>query len=185
MGNLTPAEKAALYLHVLEDVNDWKELYKIAVGEYKFNLLADNTKNKYVTTWKNSPRIKKGVDEIKIYFHAKTQEIKQNAILEAQQVETKPTQGEQPKPAAPAQNAVNFLNPDEFLQFANCQANEIQDEKERREYLKMIANLMNYKESDSAEIEIQRFYTPILCETCEIYNKCKGCALLECPNVSK
>ena len=81
MGNLTPAEKAALYLHVLEDVNDWKELYKIAVGEYKFNLLADNTKNKYVTTWKNSPRIKKGVDEIKIYFHAKIQEIKQNAIF--------------------------------------------------------------------------------------------------------
>ena len=125
------------------------------------------------------------MDEIKIYFHAKTQEIKQNAILEAQQVETKPRQEEQTKPVAPAQNAVNFLNPDEFLQFANSQANEITDEKERREYLKMIANLLNYKESDNAETEIQRFYTPVCCSECEIYNKCKACNLPECPNVSK
>ena len=173
--NLTPAEKAAIYLHVIDNINDWKELYKIAIGEYKFNLLADNTKNRYVTTWKNSEKIKKGIDEIKILFHGKLQEIKRKAVEEAQCNETETEKREEPKPIVQAQNAVNFLNPDEFLQFANDQANQITDEKERREYLKMIANLMNYKDSDREETEIQRFYTPVNCLECEIYKKCGSC----------
>ncbi len=185
MMNLTPAEKAAIYLHVIDNVNDWKELYKIAIGEYKFNLLADNTKNRYCTTWKNSEKIRKGIDEVKILFHGKLQEIRKKAVEEAQHNETETEKREEARPVTQAQTAVNFLNPDEFLQFANSQANEIQDEKERREYLKMIANLMNYKESDSAEVEIQRFYMPVICETCEIYNKCRACNVSNCPNVSK
>ena len=182
MTNLTPAEKAAIYLHILEGFDDWTELYKITIGAYKYNLLADNSKKRYVSTWKNSEHVKRGIDEIKYQLKVKEQRILENATKTAQPVETKPTNQEEPK--QPTQT-VNFLNPDEFLQFANSQANEITDEKERREYLKMIANLLNYKESDNAETEIQRFYTPLLCESCEIYNKCKGCTLLECPNVSK
>ena len=31
--------------------------------------------------------------------------------------------------------------------------------------------------------EIQRFYTPITCEKCTIYNKCKDCKLSKCPEM--
>lgn len=182
MGNLTIPEKAAIYLHVIENYDNWHELYKVVIGEYKYNLLAEKSRNRYVSTWKNSEKVKRGIDEIKYQLKVKEQRILENATAKAQPVETEPTKREEPK-ASPT--AVNFLNPDEFLQFANSQANEIQDEKERREYLKMIANLMNYKESDNTEIEIQRFYTPMICENCEIYNKCKNCNITECPKASK
>ena len=77
---------------------------------------------------------------------------------------------------------INFLDRDEFLKFLNDRANEITDDKLRNDILKMLSDNLRYKDSEAAENnEIQRFYTPKLCENCQIYNKCKDCTLSECP----
>ena len=177
MEYLNEKEKAAILLHIFEDRTGRGILFEIAEGENRANRLRPNENSYKVTAskWFRSHKIQEGIK----YYLNLLEEIKQKAIQDYinSLVEAEPGEG---KKATQAKNAVNFLNPDEFLQFANDQANEITDEKERREYLKMIANLMNYKDSDAESIDIQRFYTPIICQECEIYKKCSRCNLETC-----
>ena len=182
MEDLTRAEKAALYFHILERCDDWRIIYQIAIGENKYNALTDGTKKTNTSRWKSSHRIQKAKEELERNLKARDEDLINKAIRDLQSGEAEPIERKKTKTD---ENAVNFLNPDEFLNFANEQANQITDEKERREYLKIIANLMNYKDSDREETEIQRFYTPVTCQECAIYRKCKGCSLGNCPNVSK
>ena len=45
----------------------------------------------------------------------------------------------------------------------------------------MLSDNLRYKDTERDENnEIQRFYTPITCENCPIYNKCKSCELSKC-----
>lgn len=174
MEDITKAEKAALYFQILERCEDWKEVYKIAIGEDRYNQLGDNTKKTNTSRWKASHKIQKAREEIERNLKARDEDLINKAVQELQSKETESTEGR--NRSTISGNSVDFLNPDEFLKFASQKANEIQDEKDRREYLKMIANLMNYKDSDREETEVQRFYTPVNCQECEIYKRCSCCS---------
>lgn len=67
------------------------------------------------------------------------------------------------------------------MKFASLKANELQDEKDRRAYLEMIAKLMNYKDKDQEEQEQIRAYLPETCENCELYKRCSVCSFGSCP----
>ena len=82
-------------------------------------------------------------------------------------------------------NITNFLNLDEFLTYANKQANTIQDEKERRNWVELIGKYMNFKEKEDETTETKRYYIMKTCETCEIYQRCKGCDVSCCPAADK
>ena len=68
--------------------------------------------------------------------------------------------------------ATDYTNLDEFLAAANRMANTLEDEKDKQFYLKTIADLMRFKEgSQDKNQDIQRFYTPLLCRECPLYQK--------------
>lgn len=174
---LTDLERAAIALHLIAGENNRLILYTIAVGAEHVKKLKESSLKVMYNNWFNSHKIQNGIR----YYSGLLNDREARAVEKfKRELETETTKG---NGSSFKSTDVNFLNPDEFLKFANQQANEIKDEKERREYLKMIANLMNYKESDQEQTDIQRFYTPVLCENCEIYNKCKSCKLSECPKV--
>lgn len=176
MRSLTPAEKAALYYQVLENVQDWKIIYKIAIGEKHANTLKLSTIQANTSKWKESDRIKEAVDEIKRYFYFKRQDLEKEIKDNLTTGETEPT-----KPGKKA-DFVNLLDRDTFLEEINRGANLAKEEKDKREYLKMISDNLRYKDSDTDENnEIQRFYTPVTCENCSIYQKCKACKQSDCP----
>jgi hypothetical protein len=178
MEDVTRAEKAALYFHILERCDDWKELYKIAVGEKQYNTLAEKSKITTASRWKSSHRIQKAKEEIERNLKALKAEIEQKARENGDQEQAETSKRE--RPTSPDVD-INFLDPDQFLQFANQQANQINDEKERRAYLEMIAKLMNYKDKDEAEQEQIRAYLPIICDSCELRRRCESCKLNICP----
>lgn len=174
---LNDKERAALLYHVFTGCKDRAVLFEIAEGENRLNRLKDSSKAQTFSNWFNSKKIQEGIKRI-------TYEIEEVKRQYAESVRpVRETEAREGDGTNKLQSTVNFLNPEEFLDFANKQANEITDEKERREYLKMISNLMNYKDQDGEQIDVQRFYTPVLCENCEIYNKCKGCKVAECNNI--
>ena len=178
MEDLTRAEKAALYFQIIERCDDWKQVYSIAIGEDRFNKLTDKTKNTNTSRWKVSHRIQKAREEIERNFNARDEDLKRKAVEAAANGET---EGPAKKAVSMSSEDINFLDPDQFLQFANQQANTITDEKERRAYLEMIAKLMNYKDKDSEEQEQIKAYLPVNCESCELYRRCKSCNLDRCP----
>lgn len=181
MEDITKAEKAAIYYALIERCNDWQEVYKIAIGAERFNALTDKAKQSNASRWKTSHKIQKAREEIEAVLIAKEKAIKEKAIQEANNGETEPPKGMTNKNNT---EQTDFLNRDEFLKFLNTRANEITDDKLRNDILKMLSDNMRYKESEKDDnTEIQRFYTPITCTDCEIYKKCKGCRLADCPQM--
>lgn len=178
MEDITKSEKAALYFQILERCSDWKEVYKIAIGEDRYNSLTDKTKITNTSRWKASHKIQKAKEEIEMIFKAKQQEIEERAK------EGNPSEGTEPTNRTTKNNNVektNFLNLDEFLQYANQQANKITDEKEKRAWVEMIGKYMNFKESEEGETEQIKAYLPIQCYSCELRKRCESCKFDICP----
>ena len=48
----------------------------------------------------------------------------------------------------------------------------------------MISDNLRFKdmEKDKEDEEIRRFYLPLTCQDCDLYNRCKVCPLDKCPN---
>ena len=181
MEDITKSEKAALYFQILERCTDWKEVYKIAIGEDRYNALTDKTKTTNTSRWKASHKIQKAKEEIEMIFKAKQKEIEERAKKGNSSGETEPTNTTKEGDFI---EKTNFLDRDEFLQFLNSRANEIKDDKLRNDILKMLSDNLRYKDTERDENnEIQRFYAPVTCENCEIYKRCKGCKVSECPEM--
>lgn len=176
--DLTPAQQAAIYLHVVGEFNDWQELFKIAEGADRYNKLTDKSKRQTVSKFKRSEQINEGIQELKYKMKLKDERIREE---ERSRPETEGRE-EQPKPDEPSY--INLLDRDTFLEEINRGANQAKEEKDKREYLKMISDNLRYKESERDENnEIQRFYTPVTCENCTIYQKCKSCNVSSCPEI--
>lgn len=182
MENITTRERAALLLHVLESFNNQIEIYKIAEDPERLNRLKDSTIKKQSSIWFNTPRIQDAIRLIRLEQVRKEEKIKQdyiNSLESCQDTE----EAEKIKKIQDTEKT-NFLDRDEFLSFLNKRANQITDDKLRNDILKMLSDNLRYKDTERDENnEIQRFYTPVVCSDCSIYNKCKNCTLSECPRL--
>ncbi|MBQ3023366.1 MAG: hypothetical protein IJD91_08610 [Clostridia bacterium] len=180
MDQLNELEQAAICFHVLGGCNDKSMLFRIACGAERYNKLSDKSKGVTVSKWYNLPRIQEGIKIYKSIQERKKIEL-ENEIIAGLETETanQATKNEEVE-------KTNFLDRDEFLQFLNSRANAITDDKLRNDILKMLSDNLRYKDTERDENnEIQRFYIPVTCENCGIYQRCKGCNLPSCPNLNK
>lgn len=173
--DLTPAQQAAIYLHVVGGFNDWPELFQIAEGKERYNKLTDKSKRQTVSKFKLSDAINEGIQELRYILSLKEKQLREDEkkILE--------TESRTTEEGDPINEKTNFLNLDEFLQYANQQANKITDEKEKRAWVEMIGKYMNFKESEEGETEQIKAYLPLQCYSCELYKRCKACKFDVCP----
>ena len=176
MDQLNELEQAAICFHVLGGCNDKTKLFRIACGADRYNKLTDKSKGVTVSKWYNTKKIQEGIKIYQAIQERKTNELK-NEIIAGLETETTNTTKENEYT-----EKTNFLDRDEFLQFLNDRANQITDDKLRNDILKMLSDNLRYKDTERDENnEIQRFYTPVTCENCEIYKRCKGCTVSNCP----
>ena len=175
MEKITIQDRAAIYYHVFANCNDIQTLFRIAKGDERFNKLSDSSKKSSPSAWWNKAHIKELRKQILTIQGVQENELKTKWNNERERETTEST-----KEIARLE-AVNFLNLDEFLQYANLQANKIQDEKERRAWVEMIGKYMNFKETEEGETDIMRFYTPIFCDVCELKKRCSACKFEVCP----
>ena len=180
MDQLNEQEQAAICFHILGGCNDKSVLFRIACGAERYNKLSDKSKGVTVSKWYNLPRIQEGIKIYQSIQERKKIELENEIIT---RLETKTTNQANKNEEV---DKTNFLDRDEFLQFLNNRANQIQDDKTRNDILKMLSDNLRYKDTERDENnEIQRFYTPVTCENCSIYQKCRSCKLSECPDLSK
>lgn len=93
--DLTPAQQAAIYLHVVGGFNDWPELFQIAEGAERYNKLTDKSKRQTVSKFKRSDAINEGIQELKYILSLKEKKIREDErrILET---ETRKTEEGEP-----------------------------------------------------------------------------------------
>lgn len=164
---LEPRQQAALLYKVIFNISDNHLIFKIAEGQQRYDNLKNSSKNVTVSRWWLSEDIQKGFVDLGYILENKLHD--ENLKYYNNRVETETTKESRPDQVA---EEVNFLNLDEFLQFANKQANELKDEKDKRAYLDMIAKLMNFKESEEETDQI-RAYVPQTCDRCPLYQAAK------------
>jgi hypothetical protein len=175
MESLTDLELAAICYHVETGCKNNFVLFKIAEGEIRYNKLSEKSLKTTVSNWFKSHKIQEGIKQYKLI-----QEQRQKEIID-KYISSLDPETEKPQKKTTNPEDVNFLNLDEFLRYANEQANNIKDEKEKRAWVEMIGKYMNFKESETDETEQIKAYLPVNCQDCELYKRCKGCKFDICP----
>ena len=66
---------------------------------------------------------------------------------------------------------INFTDRMQFIAWLNEKANGIADEKQRMEYLKILSDLLQFKDENKRNTEQMRFYVPIKCLQCALYQE--------------
>ena len=166
MRNLTDSEKIAIHYAVLTSYDDWNVLYKVAIGEERYNKMTTKSKTTSASKWKNSQEVQEELRTRQYNEHKRREEERQKE--EESRRETESPQRREPSHV----DQVNFLDRDDFLKFLNKRANEITDDKLRNDILKMLSDNLRYKDGENDEVnEIQRFYTPIICKDCPLYRE--------------
>ena len=168
---LTEREKIALHYHVLTSYDNWAVLYAISHPNKDIKGLTPKSLNTYISKWKKSAAVQDCIKEYQYIERCKEEERRKNEP----EPETRDITVAPKREVSPAGSGfVNLLDRDTFLQEINKGANSATDEKDKREYLKMISDNLRYKDNETGENnEIQRFYTPLTCQNCVLYQNQK------------
>ena len=169
MENLNEFERAALFYYVFSGSQNKPFIYQLARGLDSYNKLTDKSKKTITYNWFKSQPVRDYIKKLEFERERQKQEYEQN-ILNSVVTETT-----EPGTTKFAKTDVNFLDRDQFLEYLNQKANSQTDEKLQNETLKMLSDNLRYKDGEQENNEIQRFYTPLTCQNCEIYIKCSGC----------
>lgn len=172
---LTPRQKAAIYLHVIEGFKDKKILFAIAEGSQRLAKLKDTSVAATIAKWYNSKYIQDGILNAKYWLKAHDEEVIENYLNTLAESENPDKPRKEKK-----ENTVNFLDLDEFLKYACEQANKINDEKERRAWVELIGKYKNFREGETEEQQQIRAYLPLSCEDCELKKRCERCVYDVC-----
>lgn len=163
MDTLTDTERAAIRFYINTDCKDKSLIFKLAKGADRYNRLSINSRRTTVYNWFSLPEVKEEIKKAIAEEEKRKEEFKKNYICSGCTLapqEQKPTK----------RNNTNFLDRDEFLQFLNDKANDIQDDKLRNDILKMLSDNLRYKDTERDENnEIMRFYIPLTCKDCKLY----------------
>lgn len=172
---ITDLEKASLLLRHYKNEKSYKNAFLLSHPKQD----QDSTSlDSSVSRWKRSDQVQNFVLEIEQREKATIKA----EILNLQRRKENQTQREQPgqeeeqgekRKGTFSEDWHNFTDLNEFLGFCEMQANLLTDEKDRKDYLKMIADLMRYKDQDKGNTDLQRFYTPLQCNSCPLYNESK------------
>ena len=84
--------------------------------------------------------------------------------------------GTQPAQSAEQLQSIDFTNKAEFIKYLNQAANRITDDKLKNDILKMLSDHLDFKDETkrSEDNQVQRFYLPLRCQDCKLYQKRRG-----------
>ena len=126
------------------------------------------SKRNCISEWRNSPSV--------VAFWEGLQAAEDNRVESRVRSEMAKlgTSEERPTASALLEGIRDFTDVNQFIAFLNEQANTITDEKDKREYLKMLSDLLRFKEGSQTDQDIMRVYMPLRCLECVLYKREKA-----------
>lgn len=168
--DLTDREKVAIIAFVADSTITFEDAYKIS-RDTSYKELKDKDKRAVANNWWRQQRIMNFVKNQRIKFDAiveeKAKELLKNEKWRKSQIgEINEKTGN-----------LDFTDRNTFINFLSDQVNSLDDDDPlKKDYLKMISDNLQFKTNafDKNEDDIQRFYTPLHCRECKLYQKQKN-----------
>ena len=170
---LTLVEKAVITFAYYNNMvtKGWTDLYTASHDCSTFE--RKSSIGETASRWKHSVPVQGYLAAVKAADEKRTQ--KKARMVAASAISEADESGEKVTPATLG-GGTDFTDVNQFIQFLNIQANNLADEKDKREYLKMLSDLLRFKEGAAdKDMDIMRFYTPLNCKDCDLYRLCKDC----------
>lgn len=168
--DLTDREKVAIIAFVADSTITFEDAYKIS-RDTSYKEIKDKDKRAVANNWWRQQRIMNFV---------KNQQIKFNAIIEEKAKELLKSEKWRKSQIGEINEKtgnLDFTDRNTFINFLSDQVNSLDDEDPlKKDYLKMISDNLQFKTNafDKNEDDIQRFYTPLHCRECKLYQKQKN-----------
>lgn len=174
--SLTDREKAVLTYAVTENIEDWRFLYMLASDKSVTSIKkrSDDNIGASASTWKNNPSVKSYYLAKKVEYEGRLKQM----IETERQKWINADESEKAKIISESDTnmKIDFTDREQFMRFINKQLNEVEEEKDRQTYLKMISDNMRFKEDkpEKGDVDIMRFYVPLTCKDCALYKRAQG-----------
>lgn len=174
--DLSEREKAVILWAIVTDCNDWQKIYLLSRPNDPSTYSEKNIAGA-ASKWKHSAKVEKYTEQARENWRNKIESFRLAADNagnspgqdEGGQDETKPGNGEEKKPK-PAK--IDFTDTQNALQELNRLANDIADPTKRADAIQAIQKLINQtKTEDETRPDLQRFYTPLSCRGCKLYEE--------------
>lgn len=201
MSKLSDREKICITFAALQEVTEkkinWAQIYAQSRNK-QFNELAKNPNAAAVSVWKNSADVKnfftESVDSINDFINREIEKAKNKLLDEIEQQANATGGGGELSGDFPGNNlgdrlnetlskirrknsgiAEDFTGRENLINALNELANNAKDSREKIDTLKIIADLQRFKDQAKQENnEIKRFYMPLKCSECVLYQKAKA-----------
>lgn len=173
---LTAAEKAALFWAIFEGERDWKVIYQAAAGmtEEEMNANKATVMASYISRWKATSKVKNEIQRLKLFKENYIKHIQQQAYEEGRRtafLEAGAANDEELMRKVKGQ--VDYTDPQMQKEKLNEIINSARDSGEALDALKVIISGQKNDQEAAKNNKVQRFYTPLQCRDCPLYNEKK------------
>lgn len=201
MPKLSDREKICLTFAALQEVTEkkinWAQIYAQSRNK-QFDELAKNPNAAAVSVWKNSADVKNffsdSVEAIKKFINREIEKAK-NKLLDEIEQQANATGNDSETPGKYQEGNLNdrlnetlskirrknsgiaedFTERENLINALNELAINAKDSREKIDTLKIIADLQRFKDlAKQEDNEIKRFYMPLKCSECVLYQKAKA-----------
>jgi hypothetical protein len=169
MQDLTLSEKVAICGLVCGVVDNWADCYLIGAGKYGDLSVNRNNLRPTVSRWKNSAKVVKEYEKQMAEFatRAKSLSISDNSG-EGEKL-TSCDNKEHTKNGKRTQ--IDYTRPENQRTLLNDLINTADDQKDKLDALKTIIQAQKDDKQAAKDNQIQRFYSPLRCSGCPLYQK--------------
>jgi len=159
--DLTLLEKAVLSHLYLHNIKDWTPYY-LALNPQ--TTATGQSLTKAVSLFRRSARVQQYLRVL--------EQLQPVQFARVQQTRDRETDEKINGNGMFADGLKDFTDITAFLEYCNERANSATNERDRQQYLKFISDLLSFKNSgNDQKTDIQRFYSPLQCSACPLYQK--------------
>ena len=178
---ITTPEIAALHMVVFAGEENWNKVFAAAAGEDYEECKGFNRLPQYASMWRHSQKVKNELQRLELVRDAMLQEERARAFEDGVQsaegnfnTETEARiRLDKGKKKEAYSGMVDYTDPDMQKRKLNEIINKAADAGEALDALKVIIQGQRNDQEAAKDNQVQRFYTPIQCRDCPLYQEKK------------